>query len=732
MSFYGVQYFTVEYQAVRRFLEWTQRGVETHLLIRVNHENGYYLWSEETPDSLIAEDEAHGRPREYWRALIEKAYAEFGLSTMPENINPRWRIASILKGALNHRYYPELGEYTDEEDYKAIRRHLQNQKEGIESTLQIQVDAGPFTKGSTFLPLEGDGILWLLSAPKKMGKSLSYWKDLIQKAKEELTPSKTVDTTQLLSKDVESELTFGLEDLLNMAKKEQWELELSEPLVDAIQRVNQPYLFDPFYKRRNRIWKATHPICKRLWGPGRHGRHGKKPGQDNGAFVKPQQVEAFMHETTLTFDQLEQNIIGVKRGICGRTVKLQLPITPNRWWAKLFGFYFSSGAYYYRIRKGSYKEEIFRLVIDDDVIPMLVELGKHIGASPQEMKHMRTEPYKFHTAKTLRSRRRPNLSFPTPILHIMRKFGLELPSKEERFTAHRGRKNASRNYHVNLPDWIRDEDCMHDFIEGYVNGMKGHSLMNFGGRGFNTHVYIRTAAMNPLEAQRIIAFMVDYLRDHGIDGHLQQMPDKDLMSGRLSRYEYRIGNRESLKRFLDTFEIRRVDMRARLLLRRDTHRASALYEALSMLNPQQIVVLGVIYEAPRERSDLNKALLMRKDLISEMLTSLQNRGLITRDNGIYTYNNEVFLKRQSKRTKKRITILRRKASTVSVRLLHQCQECSQVYINPRELCGLCGSEVEPVPRRKVLQPLHLRVMKAMRKTTTWERELDEIELSARD
>ncbi|GAF90000.1 unnamed protein product, partial [marine sediment metagenome] len=135
------------------------------------------------------------------------------------------------------------------------------------------------------------------------------------------------------------------------------------------------------------------------------------------------------------------------------------------------------------------------------------------------------------------------------------------------------------------------------------------------------------------------------------------------------------------------------------------------------LNAQQIVLLGMLYERPRTHQELFENLRLRPQILGDILTSLQNRGVVIKNGDHYEVDLTEWAKRTKSKLAKKEEQLISQIGRLSVKLLYQCEECGRVYVNHRTVCGLCGSDVDPVERTSVLRPLVHQRHRAKRKVS---------------
>ena len=297
---WSTRYCDSPHEAIRVMHFHHDRGIKCRLSGKIYHyplyDKPYYTHSNkihfnELEEKLLEKEETFGYPREFWEKTLREVKIELGKLPPEGEILPRWRV--------------KYGKDTDHEYFSderiAITRYM-TVKNRENPMLQAQVINGE----SDFIPADGNGINWLLSRSETLGKPLEYWKDLI----EDIEKESTFTATEIDLKPVEdiNGLYFRLSDV-----SKDFEIELSDELVLALDKLNRPYRYYPGWKTINRIWPAKHMLTKRLWDDyGRFRRRGKV--YDRGAFITLDMAEEILGSTTLTRNQLEQHIIGIRVG----------------------------------------------------------------------------------------------------------------------------------------------------------------------------------------------------------------------------------------------------------------------------------------------------------------------------------------------------------------------------------------------------------------------------------
>lgn len=479
-----------------------------------------------------------------------------------------------------------------------------------------------------------------------------------------------------------------------------FELRLSDEFVDALDRLNRPWKYQddaPPKRRSCQIWKAKDKFFKRLWGWSRYTRK----DHDNGAFIRYSDIqENILNKTNVSWWFIEENVIGFRKGSCGKELKTRLPIESDKWWAKLMGFYWSSGGHWYR-KRGTNTEAILRFNVDDAVIPMLHEIAEHIGDRPYEVTYIPVYAGP-HKTQTLRSRVRQPILFSAATLEVLKQFGIPDPP-ENRGS---GRRAAARNYDVSLPNWIRENDeYMHGFIESYVNGMRGHSMMHSRvPRGIVCQVLIRFVGNKEKEVKEFAEAFRDWFLKHGVTGYFRKMPDN--RDKETLRYELIIHKKEGLFFVFNKFNIQRPDMRARLFLLGKANENYAVYTLIRHLSTQQIVLLGLVLEKPCSLQEIKNHLRMRPEMIKTLVDSM---SVLILKGDKYHVDYSDFVAEQIVEKKEEAEKLRQKVKKLSGVLLYQCSDCGAIFYKETAVCEKCGgSSVGPINRNKILRPINIK------------------------
>lgn len=703
-TWWSSRYADSPHEALRVIAGYTKRGTPTRLSGKIYHhpkyDDPYYYYgpkinAENLEEWLLAEESRYGYPREYWKQVIHQVKIDVGDLPPEEGMVARWMTVNGPFKTRSHEYFDDAR--------SAIRRYMRLIKgEYIEPTLRVQVVAAT---NSPYLPEDGDGISWLLSREETLGKSQEYWRELIADVETDLAH----DSRELQLEPpirVDNELAFRLSDV-----PRDFEIRLSDELVLALDKANRPFKYKAGWGKTNRIWAAKENLTKRLWDEySRFRRRGKI--YDRGAFITMDQADEIVAKTTLTWEQLEQHVTGIRMGTssAGNQITVSFPLRPDKWWAKIIGFWFSSGGYNFRERERDgmkHTEAVLRFSFDSTVVPLFMEAMKEIGSIPYRRFDKSSQAIK---AMDMRARPKSTMIVNRTVIPILEKFGMHLPTREQRPKATQGggRKKAAKLYNVHLPPWILENDeYMHSFVEGYINGQGCASMMNSNGPAISTQVYILFSSIVPEEGKIMGEQVQEYLaRAHDLHIKGDQMQRK---SPRSQTWRLSVRHREDLSKLLDGFEIARVGARARLLLTEAIQQYRLLWEVVKQLNAQQIVLLGMLYEAPRGYQEIKEAVPLRPEVLDDSLKAMKELNVIKEENGVWAIDYTSMKMSIMAEKAKTVEVLQQTAAAYAERLLFQCTNCSQVYIKHREICGICEEAVEPIERRHVLRPINIRL-----------------------
>ena len=603
---------------------------------------------------------------------------------------------------------------------------------------------------------------WLKTGPEVLGKSVSYWQDYvgkIEKAAAEgrfriysthrgrVTSSRVKPPEPIVwpHMPVEEKRTPAYEKAIFKVSDipDEWELQLSREFTDALDAFNRPWKHDGILPRgRCMYWesgwlhgrttsvmppdmfaeyKARLALFERLWGRHRYKDPHYPVGDprrnvDTGGWVRGSQLKLMRRNLFIEDSDLERYITGIRRGkastkACHEIKFKHLPVEPDENWAWLFGMYFSGGSVYPRKRynRNLYDAIDFRFRMQEDVVAGALEILSKIGSDAARLSFVNRAAYlnrkKLH--RTFRGRRTktiPVIQLSWPEYLIMRKMGLhEIDSKPN----HRG----TRTVRPRIPDWIKEDDVyMKAFMEGFMNGPSTSANVYWSRReGIVNYarLYIRIRCYGTPEGD-IVAFIGDmdrWLRSKGVMGRLHQNRFYNRKFSGMWMYDLNITKLSDIHWLGDNLEILKADTRAGILLRLETDSDPFLYEALRDFSPGQSYVLGSLLEEPQNVEELAYSLPMSRESVTDALKSLRLKGLVDCRGPDYIYEPSEFKERILRTRVNEMERLNAKRMKYSMKLLNQCVKCNRIYITPRDVCGLCGSEVRPVLRTKILKSL---------------------------
>ena len=461
--------------------------------------------------------------------------------------------------------------------------------------------------------------------------------------------------------------SFGLDDI-----PDDWEIELNDDFVRFLDSVNRPWKYNPdgsfnpkgrhnpgqsatfweagyyaacrprYRRKRTPDYFRRHNFFEKLWGYHRYhdahvSRYGYIKKTDTGNWILKSELAVIREVINMTGEDFEEVITGFRKGIFSDNVRelhfARLPIKGNRWWAWLLGFYFGTGAIYRRERYYVGAEgPTIKMRVLEDVVPLLAEVIQIIGAK------FLLRRQKSHTVTRkdvgLGTGTRRSLILGQPTYRVLVKMGLPTD-----FLHHKPNQSGSRSVKPQIPDWIKGNDeFMIAFLEGFVNS-KGQSAIS-NSRTIRQQqpvphlfVYLRMTGEPEEYVKQFLVDIQNWLEKQGIIGKLRKVEWYSATSG-VVQYELSLQNSKAHRWLLRTLNIRRPDLRARLILIEEAHTNPALYEALRILRSPNDVILGLIVEKPRTREEFD-SLQMMKEGIDASLVSLQSKGLIEKRNGTF-------------------------------------------------------------------------------------------------
>jgi len=541
--------------------------------------------------------------------------------------------------------------------------------------------------------------------------------------------------------------SFGLDDI-----PEQWQIELNSNFVDQLDEVNRPW---PHVRggfgskrgrgRRNnykaRYWEAgylhkrtrdrmatedlagfkrRHSLFEKLWGRHRYkdyhfAEDDPRRYVETGAWIMKTDVDVIREGIIIEDSEMERAVIGFRVGKFSNNVREikvpRLPIVADGWWAWLMGFYFGAGNCQTaiingpRTRPGGWTARYIRLRANDEVIPRLLEVAKHTGI--QAVVYSMSGPKYRGKGKRAITGTRENIVLGWPEYYVLKKFGL--PTAWEEWNDRREVQMSSAGYKPVIPDWIKENnEFMQSFIEGFMATAKvasalGPTMMASTGRVIPRLAIIPTFMGAPdADIKQFMSDIYLWFEKHGHSGHMRKDEEHEGVYPDRGKYLIHYTKMSTFKFILSHFNIYKSELRARLFARIEAEEDQILYEALRILRPPDNVILGLLLEQPLTEGDIEDLLLMKPDGIEPSLKKLMDMGLIVKSGDYYSYYPEVFAERTAEKYEQNAQDYLEKMAVYLDRLLFQCSQCNQVYINRTAECNYCSGEVKPVSRISVV------------------------------
>jgi predicted transcriptional regulator len=226
----------------------------------------------------------------------------------------------------------------------------------------------------------------------------------------------------------------------------------------------------------------------------------------------------------------------------------------------------------------------------------------------------------------------------------------------------------------------------------------------FNERRPHLSIYIRC---NGTPEKAIIQFLRDiesWFTKRGVKGIVRQNTGYEIKG--MVQWQLEFFSKEATSWFRQRIEMfAKSEIRARLFVMSAAENDAVLYEALRELHAPVNVVLGLIVEQPLTHQQIKQTLQMQAQGVRNSIQCLVRKGLIVKEQEKYRYEPTAYVTRLIHQKRARTAKLCRQMQVFREKLLFQCQSCGRVYTKERTICGRCGSEVQPVERRKVLRPI---------------------------
>jgi len=302
---------------------------------------------------------------------------------------------------------------------------------------------------------------------------------------------------------------------------------------------------------------------------------------------------------------------------------------------------------------------------------------------------------------------RANLVLGWPEYYVLKKFGL--PTAWEEWGDRRKIQMASAGYKPVIPSWIKENDeFMRLFIEGFLATAKvGSALIPIE--------QVRTERVTPnlsiipsfmgmpdADVKQFITDIYLWFAKHGYYGHLRKDEEYDAIHPDKVKYYLHYTSLGFCKFLLSHFNIYKSDLRGRLFARVEAEEDQILYEALRILRTPDNVILGLLLEQPLTEEEIEELLFMNPEGIEPSLKKLMDMGLIVKRGEHYTYYPEVFAEKTAEKYEQNAQDYLEKMIIYLDKLLFQCSQCKQVYINETVKCNYCSGEVKSVPRQDIV------------------------------
>jgi len=474
-----------------------------------------------------------------------------------------------------------------------------------------------------------------------------------------------------------------------------------------------------FYMEKNvklialREGHPYHKIAERLY-PKTDWHGSDRPVVPHRPFINIKEFHTLHQVTQIPLEEMEANVIEVRNWWAGhREIPMKFPVWANRDWAWLLGYWFASGSLITRTRTGSgkrhegfhFEERSVRLKIDvrvfeEKLSPILSRIAYIPGAT--DVWYMKHGGHKLdkNRRRGVGNTPRKVIFLVRPIREIMEKFGL--PTKPV-LNQHdkRGGRYAARRFNLTIPDWIKEsKENSHSFFEGYINGLQIGSFFHKakGETHLSRGVELRFSGIDEQQTLDFLAFFEENLTSLGITGAFHHLPK---VTSPLLWLGYHIFRHSALTKLYESFDIRRPDVRARLVL--EYFMNALLYEACRELTSSEILVMGALLEKPMSTNEITDMFRFRPETVNNALEKMQTLHLVRQVNGKWRIRPTSYRKNLTKRLLKLEHMRRATIAHFSKRFFSQCDDCGNIIAqNYQGPCG-CGGHYRPISRTKVLE-----------------------------
>ena len=208
--------------------------------------------------------------------------------------------------------------------------------------------------------------------------------------------------------------------------------------------------------------------------------------------------------------------------------------------------------------------------------------------------------------------------------------------------------------------------------------------------------------MPDVDVKQFITDIYLWFGKHGHFGNLRR--DEEYKSLHPDKVKYNLYYTSSgfFKFLLSHFNIYKSELRSRLFAIIEAEDDKILYEALRVLKTPDNVILGLLLEQPLREGDIEDLLLMNPDGIEPSLKRMMDMGLVVKQGEYYSYYPAVFAEKTADEYEQSAQEFLAMMTLFMDKLLFQCQQCKQVYINEITECNQCGGNVEGTPRSGIV------------------------------
>lgn len=286
----------------------------------------------------------------------------------------------------------------------------------------------------------------------------------------------------------------------------------------------------------------------------------------------------------------------------------------------------------------------------------------------------------------------------------MVELGLKVPKSQRT-----GKKwRATRDIDAEIPEWIlRRKTYMHDYVEGYLNGLKATAWLHgrierpgssqrrrpvvYGG------VKLHFSGLYHNNLLKRAKQVMEYLKTEGIVGSFCREKD----DGReLIHYSFDVDRGESLIKLSQKFKIYKATVKAKLNLRIRSKTEYDILIVLQRCRGVQLLAVYLLLEKPRTYEELVKNWPRRYydgrqiHIVRDALQYLLRKGIVEQIGEVYHYRPARLLQWLIQAYRKEVEIRRKRVEELSAKLLYICPED---HITDQEQC-YCGKKCKPTTR----------------------------------